>query len=120
MEDEKLILEMGSEGGSIQLCQINDYFIYSTDETMLREFVPDLALEELKSKSNVFKTLDQAMNSILGKYKIFRLYPLSIHHDFKSKIIPYYQIFCSENENPRNWNKAKWDYLLFNKMNFSV
>ena len=114
MEENKLILEAGSEGGSIQLHQINDYFLYSTDETTLREFVPDLTLEELKTKSNVFSTLDQAMKSILGKYKIFRLYPLSVHPDFKSKIIPYYQIFCSETEKSENWNKAKWDYLLFN------
>ena len=114
MKEDKLILEAGSEGGSIKLHQINEYFIYSTNETTLREFVPDLTFEELKSKSNVFSTLDQAMNSMLGKYKIFRLYPLSVHPDFKSKIIPYYQMFCSENEKSENWNKAKWDYLLLN------
>ena len=72
MKEDKLILEAGSEGGSIKLHQINEYFIYSTNETTLREFVPDLTFEELKSKSNVFSTLDQAMNSMLGKYKIDR------------------------------------------------
>jgi len=42
MKENKLILEAGLGGSSIQLHQINEYFLYSTDETTLKKFVPDL------------------------------------------------------------------------------
>ena len=82
MRKENLILEAGADGGSVKLVQINNYFIYSTNETTLREFVPELTIEELKSKSDVFLSFNLAMERILLKYRIFGLYPLSVHPEF--------------------------------------
>lgn len=112
MRKEKLILWAGSEGGSIKLVQIENYFLYSTNETTLREFVPDLTLEELKSKSDVFTSFAQAMESLIEKFPIFHLHPLEIHPDFKNEIILYYKRFYSESGQEENWNKGNWDNLL--------
>jgi hypothetical protein len=117
MNKEKLILEAGGEGGSVKLVQIKNYYLFSTNETTLREFVPDLTLEELTSKSNVFTSFAEAMESLLEKYPIFHLHPLETHPDFKNEIFLYYQRFCSESGQHENWNKRNWDNLLFDQKN---
>ena len=114
-EDRTLLLEVGGEGGSIQLVKIKDYFLFSTDETTLREFVPELKPEELTSKSDVFTSFDEAMVSLLDKYPVFELYPVAVHPDFRERVIPYYRAFVS---NP--WHKGKrtndeWEEMLFGK-----
>lgn len=68
MKRKKLILEAGADGGSIKLLQINNYFVYSTNETTLRDIDPELTLEELKSVSDIFPTFAYAMKSLLERY----------------------------------------------------
>ena len=114
-EDRTLLLEVGGEGGSIQLVKIKDYFLFSTDETTLREFVPELKEEELTSKSDVFTSFDQTMVSLLDKYPVFELYPVAVHPDFMKKIIPYYQTFVLQLHHDRNWANRKWEEMLFGK-----
>ena len=118
MMKKDLILEAGADGGSIKLLLINGSFIYTTDETTLREDAPEMPLEAFKSKSDVFPTFDLAMMSLLGKYSIFGLYPLQVHPDFKEKIVPYYQMFCKINGMHENWNKEYWEQLLFGEIKF--
>jgi hypothetical protein len=113
MKNEILILELGAEGGSLKLFQINDHFIYTTDEGTLRDFDPELTLDECVSKSNVFITFEAAMKSLLENYKIFNFSPWTVHHDFKDKLIPYYQGFCCRNQYEEQWNKDKWDKLFY-------
>jgi len=113
MKKEKLILEAGADGGSVHLFQINEYFLYATDESTLKDFVPDLTDEELKSKSDIFTSFAQAMESLIEKYPIFNLYPLHIHPDFKNVIIPFYQRFCSKNKRHENRKDGEWDHLLY-------
>lgn len=108
-----LILEAGADGGSIKLLLIKGSFIYTTDESTLKELVPELLDDAFKSKSGAFPTFDLAMMSLLGKYSIFGLYPLYASPDFKEKIIPYYQMFCKISEMQKNWNKEYWEQLLF-------
>ncbi len=110
MKNKIVILEAGADGGSIMLIQKSDYYLFTTDETTLREFVPEMMFEDLKSKSDIFSSFAEAMKNLLEKYPIFSLHPLSVHPDFRNKIIPYYQGFCSGNN--KNWNKEDWDKLL--------
>jgi len=56
MKNENLILEAGEDGCSIKSFKINDYFLFTTDESTLRAIDPNLTLEELQSKSDVFKS----------------------------------------------------------------
>ena len=114
-EDRTLLLQVGGEGGSIQLVKIEDYFLYSTDETTLSEFVPELKPEELTSKSDVFTSFDQAMVSLLNRYPVFELYPVAVHPDFREKVIPYYQTFVLQPHHDRNWSNHEWEEMLFGK-----
>jgi len=113
VKNRTLLLKVGGEGGSIQLVQINDYFLFSTNETTLREFDPELTLEELKSESDVFTTFEEAMVGLLGRYRIFGLYPSSIHPDYRASVIPYYRAFCSHWKDQGGRCKEKWDELLY-------
>lgn len=113
MKQEKLILEAGADGGSVRLFQIKNYFLYATDESTLKEFIPELTDEELKSKSGIFTSFAQAMESLLEKFPIFSLYPLYVHPDFKNVIIPYYQKFCSKYKKRENRGNGEWDHLLY-------
>lgn len=119
MRKKKLILEAGADGGSVKMVQINNYFIYSTNETTLREFVPELTLEELKSKSNIFLSFNLAMESLLAKYRIFALYPLSVHPDFKTLIIPYYLETISKIEDQERRINQNWKELLYENRNIN-
>jgi len=107
-----LLLEVGGEGGSIQLHQISGYFVFTTDETTLKEFVPEMTLDELKSKSDAFRSFAEAMKCLLEKYPIFNLYPLTVHPYYKQKIIPYYLGFCSGTKYKENRGKGEWDRFL--------
>ena len=113
MKNETLILELGAEGGSLKLVQINDYFIYSTDEGTLRDFVPELPPEAFQSQSNVFLTFEAAMKNLLETYKIFNFSPWTVHPDYKKRLIPYYQGFCCCDKYEKQWNKDKWDKLFY-------
>jgi len=113
MKNKNLILEAGADGGSIKLFQIKDYFLFTTDESTLRAIDPNLTMEELQSKSDVFKSFAEVMKSLLERYPIFSLYPLTVNAKYKNKLIPYYQGFCSGSRNEQIWNGDNWDKFLF-------
>lgn len=112
MKKKKLILQAGADGGSIKLLQINENFFYTTDETTLRDFDPELTLDELRSESDVFPTFTDAMKSMLERYSIFSLYPLEVNAGFKNKITPYFQGFCCGSKHQQNWNLEYWEKIL--------
>ncbi|MEI7421910.1 MAG: HD domain-containing protein [Prolixibacteraceae bacterium] len=116
-KDWTCLLEAGGEGGSIQLVQINDYFLFSTDETTLMEFVPELTLEELKSESDVFTTFEDALAGMLDKHPIFELFPLSVHPDYRMKVMDYYREFCSRRDHQEYRRFNDWEELLQGKVN---
>ena len=112
---EELILEAGADGGSVKLLRINSLYVYTTDESTLKDFLPELSDEELKSRSDVFKSFPKAMKSLLERYSIFRLYPLEVNPEYKVRLLSYYKDYCSKNESQENWNKGNWDRFLFNE-----
>ena len=113
--EEELILEAGADGGSVKLLRINSLYVYTTDETTLKDFLPELTDEELKSRSDVYKSFPKAMKSILEKYPIFELYPLEVNPEYKVRLLPYYKKYCSENRGLKKWNKGNWDRFLFSE-----
>ena len=116
-KDWTCLLEAGGEGGSIQLVQINDYFLFSTNESTLKEFVPELTLEELKSESDVFTTFEDALAGMLDKYPIFELFPLSVHPDYRMKVMAYSREFCSRRDKQEYRRLRDWEELLQGKVN---
>ena len=93
--------------------------LFTTDESTLRAIDPDLTLEELQSKSEVFKSFAEVMRSLLERYPIFSLYPLSANAKCKNKLIPYHQGFCSGSRNEHNWNRDSWNKFLFYETDYS-
>jgi hypothetical protein len=117
MKNRTLLLEVGGEGGSVKLVQIGDSFLYSTDETTLREFDPELAPKELISQSMAFSTFDEAMESLLGRYRLFGLHPLAVHPDCKAKVAACYREFCARSENRGFRGSVSWGEMLFGEGN---
>jgi hypothetical protein len=112
MKERLLILEAGADGGSIKLLKINGKYIYTTDESTLRDIDPTLTLEELQSQSDAFPTFSEAMKSMLERYPIFSLYPITVNSGYKKRIAPYYHGFCIGNRHQVNWNKEAWEKML--------
>jgi hypothetical protein len=113
MKNQRVILEVGGEGGSIQLLQINDYFLFTTDEGTLKDIDPTLTFAELQSQSDKFPTFAEAMINLLGRYRIFLLYPLGVDPEYKSQILPYYKAFNLHSGNVDNWNSGDWKKFLY-------
>jgi hypothetical protein len=87
MKNNLLILELGGEGGSIQLASDGKTFLYSTNETAMLDLLPgEFSENELKHSSPVFSTFDEAFASLMARYPVFHLYPLTIDPYYLEKI----------------------------------
>jgi len=59
------------------------------------------------------------MKSLLERYPIFSLYPLTVNAKYKNKLIPYYQGFCSGSRYEQIWYRDIWYKLLFYESDYS-
>ncbi len=113
------ILNVGAEGGSITLIQKGSYFFYSTDETSMLDLLPDeFEVDELINTSAKFNTFDDAMNSLLNKYPVFYLYPISVHPEFSQNVKKHFLKFKSNND--ENGRFEEWDSIFLSIDNSDI
>ncbi|HSO85520.1 MAG TPA: endonuclease/exonuclease/phosphatase family protein [Draconibacterium sp.] len=106
-----IVLEAGTEGGSVQLLFENNQFSYFTNESALADFFDDPEDMVFTRMSHQFNTFDLAMKSLMNRYQIFSLYPLEVNPEFSGQIIGYYKKFISEN-GENTWGRQNWDEIL--------
>ena len=109
-----LILKIGGEGGAIKLLKINDHYAYTTNESVLYDLLSKADREGIsfKSKSELYDTFDSAMESMINKYPVFRLYPLEINDQFKEQINKYYQTYLTNNKGDNYLRNKEWESIL--------
>jgi hypothetical protein len=107
-----VILEVGSEGGSVTLYKIGNQYFYSTNESTLADLLDESEDIEYKSRSPKFDSFDLAMKSLMAKYRLFSLHPIEVNPDFKKKIIKYYEEFLINYGEKDFWGKDNWDSVL--------
>jgi hypothetical protein len=89
---QELILKVGAAGGSISVWSVNakdgtQFFVVTTDESTLKEFMNEEDANGLsfKSKTEPLHSFADALTA-LGKYPWHLLYPMFVHQDFKDVI----------------------------------
>jgi len=109
-----LILKIGGEGGSIKLLKINDQYAYTTNESALYDLLSKADREGMsfKSESELYDTFELAMESMIDRYPVFRLYPLEINDPFKEQINKYYQAYLANNKGDNYLRNEKWENIL--------
>jgi hypothetical protein len=113
MNNNVLILELGGEGGSIQLATDGKTFLYSTNETTLLDFLAgELSEEELKHNSPPYSTFDEAFESLMARYPVFHLHPLTIHPQYLEKIKNIFLKYKSANIEGHQWGFDNWERFL--------
>lgn len=109
MKELKKILEVGSDGGSVRMFQLQNNFFFSTDEFL---FVDEFNLDQLSSTSEIYATFEEAMIGILKKYSIFQLHPLYIDPYFKKSLKVYHDNFLLYQGEENCWSLADWKKCL--------
>lgn len=107
------VLELGGEGGSITLLgQQNDtgvwYFTFATDESTMAELLSDEDAKELvlKSKSEVFEGLDNAIEKLSEKYAYWaNFYPEFHCQEFSESI-------CHHALSQKRCRRDLWEEIL--------
>lgn len=113
MKNYVLILELGGEGGSIQLLTDGKLFLYSSDETtMLDLFAGEFSKKELKHSSPVFSTFDDAFASLMARYPVFHLHPLTIDPQYLERIKSIFMKHKSANIESHQWGFDNWENFL--------
>lgn len=113
MNNDILILKLGGEGGSIQLITDGKLFVYSSDETTLLDFLAGKFSEnELKHTSPAFPTFDEAFESLIERYPVFHLKPLTVHPGYLEQIKSNFLKYKSANIKGDQWGFEKWENFL--------
>jgi len=113
MNNNVLILKLGGEGGTIQLITNGISFLYSSDETAILDLLPgEFSEEELKHTSPLFSTFDEAFESLMGRYPVFHLYPLTVHPQYLEKIKGSFLKYKSANAECQQWEFNSWENIL--------
>ena len=113
MKNNTLILELAGEGGSIQLITNGTVFLYSTSETAMLDLLPgEFSEKELKHSSPVFSAFDEAFESLMARYPVFHLYPLTIAPHYFEKIKNRFLKYKTANTKDHQWGFDKWERLL--------
>lgn len=113
MNNNVLILELGGEGGSIQLITNGTVFLYSTNETAMLDLLPgEFSEQELKHTSPAFSTFDEAFESLMARYPVFHLYPLTIDPHYLEKIKNSFLTYKTANANDHPRGFDNWEHLL--------
>jgi len=113
MNNNVLILEIGGEGGSIRLITDGRLFLYSSDETtMLDILAGEFTETELKHSSPVFFTFDDAFTSLMERYPVFHLHPLTVHPKYLEQIQSNFFKYKSANIKGHQWGFDKWEKFL--------
>lgn len=109
------ILEMGGKGGIFHLTESNGKFQYATNEAAALDMLDEeevLEIKALLAAKNTFDIFESAMDSLLNKYPVFRLYPLFVHPEYKKHILVYYKKYLQNSDEERNWNRNNWEEML--------
>jgi len=88
-------------------------FLYSTNETAMLDLLPgEFSEKELKHSSPVFSTFYEAFESLMARYPVFHLYPLSIDPYYLEKIKNSFLKYKTANikNHPRGFDR--WEHLL--------
>ena len=113
MKNNTLILELGGEGGSIQLITNGTVFLYSTSETAMLDLLPgEFSEKELKHTSPVFSAFDEAFASLMKRYPVFHLHPLTIDPQYLEQIKTYFLKYKSANISGHHWGFDSWERFL--------
>ena len=115
-QDFEKICEVGSEGGSISFFRYKkeeqDAFFFSTDETALFEFAPDFEFEKMAGVAykEEFSNFQDALEALLEKYPIFRLYPLEVSPNYRREFKEAYHKFLDVEK--QEFESESWNQLL--------
>ena len=113
MNKNLLILKLGVEVGSIQLITDGKSFLYSSDESAMLDLLPgEFSEMELKHASPLFSTFDEAFESLIERYPVFHLYPLTIHPLYLEKIKSNFIKYKSADINGQQRGFDKWEHIL--------
>jgi hypothetical protein len=113
MGNSTVILEAGSEGGSIALIYDGRFYSYLSDETSMLDILPgEFEEKELKRVSVKFSTFGEAIQSMLNRYPIFNLHPLKVHSEYIGQVQSLYNQFKSDNKEHNDFGIDKWDEFL--------
>lgn len=113
MGNSTVILEAGSEGGSIALIFDGQFYSYLSDETSMLDILPgEFEEKELKKVSVKFSTFGEAIQSMLNKYPIFNLHPLKVHSNYIVQVQSEYDKIKSSNKEHNDFEIDKWDEFL--------
>jgi len=113
MKAHILILEVGGDGGSIKLIQNGSVYFYTTDETAMMDLLPgEFDIEDLTSISVVFTSFDSAMESLINKYPLFSLYPLTVNPEYQKRISEYFIRYLEATDEQFAYGVDNWKYIL--------
>ena len=112
MKKPTVILEIGSEGGSLCLYKTEKGYFYSTNESALLDFDDELKPEDVHSTSQLFASFNEAMLSMLFRYRVFGLYPIFVHPDYVDIIKDQYQKYMIVYGHGQTWDDRNWFELL--------
>jgi hypothetical protein len=113
MKEHVLILEVGGDGGSIKFIQNGSTYFYTTDETAMMDLLPgEFNIEDLTSASIGFTSFDDALKSLINKYPLFSLYPLTIHPEYRQRISEYFIRYLETADDQFAYGVDNWNYIL--------
>ena len=113
MKEHILILEVGGDGGSIKLIQNGSAYFYTTDESAMMDLLPgEFDIEDLTSASVEFTSFDSAMESLINKYPLFSLYPLTVNPEYQKRISEYFNRYLEATDDQFAYGVDNWKYIL--------
>jgi hypothetical protein len=112
--EKSIILEVGGEGGSIMFFRTkSNEYAFTTDESVMRDMLSEEDQKDIEfvKRSDTFESFDEAMESLLKKYPVFNLYPITVNPSFKDRINAYFKQYVKRTK-IHEFAKEDWQRKL--------
>jgi len=114
--NKQTILEIGGEGGSVELYMSKGQYIIQSNDTGSLSMLDEEDRQGFEDifKPEIFDSFEKAFERFLDKYPVFHLYPEKIDSEYKSRIKNYYTEYFETTRYMPDRSKATWDRLFEN------
>ena len=110
MKKNKIILEIGAEGGGLRVYKTKEHYFFTTDErTQVDLLAPEHPpTKELYNTTDFYDSFDQVMFHLHKKYDhIFNLYPSYIAKGYLTQIRSQYILWIALGKE-EEYEKERW------------
>jgi hypothetical protein len=117
MMKKTTILEIGGEGGSVELYMSNGQYIIQSNDTGSLSMLDEEDRQDFEDifKPEIFDSFDEAFERFLDKYPVFHLYPEKIDPAYMNRIKKYYTEYLETTQYLHERSKEAWDKMFENK-----